>query len=229
MSTFLEMRTMLQALGYGTDSATVQGLFINEAVRRISRRRAWSWMRSSATVVLTPGQIEYTWANLGISPAPRRLESARLIETAATPPGVWPLKWLSPQGFNDRRGAPATTWPASERELPSYWSRPTSAGIAVWWPPDLAYTLQLNYFATATALVADGDAPPGPPDYHDVYVYEAAWLMASRQRDQVMLTEMRAERDAVLAQLEAEESVAQMHDYERIGGKEIWTGMERRF
>jgi hypothetical protein len=112
--------------------------------------------------------------------------------------------------------------------MPTWWTRIANTGVAVWWPPDLGYTFQLNY--TAPAAVLTGAVEPAMPrDYQDVIVYEAAYLMAVRQRDQVAITEMRAERDAVLAGLEAEDSLAQLKDSEKVGGSEIWTGMERRF
>lgn len=227
---FAELKTALQALGYGTDSDTVQGLFINEAYRRIARRRAWSWLRSSATAAMVAGKIEYPWADFGLgTDPPRRLESARIIDAAVNPPDVLPLRWLDPPVFTNIRGSLSTTWPTSERDTPEFWTRADSnSGIAVWPPPVAAHMLHLNYIAPVSVL-AGTDAPAMPRDYHDAIVYEAAWLMASRQRDQLMMNEMRAERDAVLAELVAEESVAQTNDYERVGGKEIWLGLERRF
>lgn len=228
--TFAELKTQLQALGYGTDSDTVQGLVINAAYRKIARSKPWWWLRTEATVQLTPGQIDYTWTSLGISSnPPRRLESARLIDTTVSPATVLPLKWITPQQFNDFRGALATTWPASERETPQWWTRlgGSSPGISVWAPPDLAYTFHLNYTGPAAVLSGAGE-PAMPRDYHDVIVWEAAYAMAVRQRDAVMIAEARSERDQILHEMRAEDNAAQLRDYERVGGKEIWTDLDRR-
>ena len=56
----------------------------------------------------------------------------------------------------------------------------------------------------ATFMGAGTDTFAMPSDYHDVVVYEAAWMQAVRQRDQVAITEFRAERDAVLAEMTAD-------------------------
>lgn len=234
--TFAELKTMLQALGYGTDSDIAQGLFINEAYRRVARRRAWSWLRAGAVAAMIPGVMEYDWTSFTYQPGgpgsgslaaapPRRLESARLIDVTVNPSEVLPLRWLEPAAFNDARGSTSTSWGASEREVPTYWTRPSGAGVAIWRPPDLAYGLHINFIAPASTL-SGVQVPLMPSDYHDVLVYEAAYLMATRQRDQIAMNEFRAERDAVLAQLEAEDSVAQSRDYERIGGKDIWRSLE---
>lgn len=228
--TFEELKAMFRGLGgYGSDDDSVHDLFINEAYRRICRRRAWSWLRSTATATMTPGVIEYTWANFGIAAdPPRRLHGARLVDSTVSPPEILPLTWMEPEQFRDARGDTTTTWPPSDREEPVWWTRIAGTGVAVWWPPDLAYKLVLSYTAPAETLSA-GVTPRMPRDYHDAIPYEAAYQMAARQRDQIALTEFRAERDAILAQLEAEDSVGQTQSYEQIGGKEIWQSLERRY
>lgn len=221
---FAELKTLLRALGYGSADDTIQGLMVNEAYRRVGRRRAWSWLRAEASLVLTPGTSEYTWTDFGID-QPRRLESARLIDTNLFDEPQ-PLKWLEPQSYSNLRGDPSTVWTTVEWDEPEWWTRTGSTGIGLWYPPDSGYTLSLAFFENVPTLT-DGDTPVMPSDYHDVIVYEAAYWMAMRQRDQIAITEMRAERDSVLAQLEAEDSVAQLQTTEHMGGKEIWESMER--
>lgn len=224
--TFTEMKSMLQALGYGTDSDTQQGLLINSAYRRICNRRAWSWLRSNATTTLTPGTREYTWTDFGISSnPPRRLESLRIIDATVSPSDVIPLIFLDPQEFDKFAGYPTAVWPVSERDIPTYWTRRGNVGVALWSPPDLAYVAHLAYTAPAAVLSGVGE-PAMPRDFHDAIVYEAAHAMALRQRDTGAIQEMRAERDYWLTQLEAEDSVASQ-SRERVAGQDLWR--DRRY
>jgi len=217
VSTFAELKLQLQDLGYGTGDDAIQGRAINEAWRRIGRERAWSWLRTVETATTAIGLVEYSFAgNFGITTAamPRRLESLRLVENL-TPTELWPLAYVDPSSMSDVRGALTTPLTAELYEMPDRWTNAPD-GIVVWPPPDQSYELVLAYTRAVPALTAPTDTPIMPVDYHDAIVYEAAWLLASRQRDQVMMGEMRAERDAVLAGLRAEDSVQQSGSYERI-------------
>jgi len=227
MSTFAELKTQLQSLGYGTDGDTIQGIWINEAYRRVARRRSWSWLRATASKVLIPGTRSYTWSDFAISNAPRRLESLRLVDTTVFPVEVWSLDYLDPKQMDDIQGNLAAAVATSERELPRWWTRVANTGISLWAPPDLAYTAYLAYSASVTPLSAGGDTPIFNRDYHDVLVYEAAYQAAERQRDTVALEQFRAERDLVLSEMEADDSVAQLQSYEKIDGPD-WNAMNWR-
>lgn len=172
-STLAQLRTKVQNLGYGTDTATQQTAFINHHYRRIAGMRRWPWLQvTRATGPPTVAGTE-TYTLTGTLTDLLHVEAIRLEFGT----DFYNLKYKPIQAFRDS----AHTY--RDQGTPQYWTK-TNAGTVAFWPvPDKAYTMKVDYIKRPTALSADGDVHIMDENYEDALVFGCVADLCIRERD----------------------------------------------
>ena len=167
-----QIRTAIQALGYGTDTVAQQNLFINTTYHEVYAGDRWPFLEKQANAYfLTLGNGVFDYVGAGTTDL-IEFDSVRLA------PGIGCLENIEPQDMRDLE----TSSSATELGQPAKWSQ--IAGMLHVWPaPDQAYQLYIDYIYAPPDLVADADTPVIPVEFHDVLVYGAAKMIALRERD----------------------------------------------
>lgn len=172
-ATLAILRTRLQQLGYGTDTATAQTSMINAAYRRLIGMRRWWFLEvvNNQALTCTAGTQSYD-IDATVTDF-LHIDGVRL-EFSTT--YLDPLKYLQPTAFFelahlDRANAE-----------PQYWTR-VNDKLYLHPRPDKAYTIDLDYVKDPSALSADADKPVIPAAYRDILVWDAVRMIAFRERD----------------------------------------------
>ena len=165
-----EIKTAIQALGYGTDTAAVQLIGIQDTHRRVHGLRRWPWMDSSAVNGTVAANSELVVFNAADA---LHIDSARLVSTTL---GHRDLSYVEPEELDrllheDRDSAVPQLWSARRTTLKVY-PRATAA-----------CEIDVNYAKSPALLTVDTDVPPMPETYHDIYVWGGASFVAARERD----------------------------------------------
>jgi hypothetical protein len=174
-----QLQTAVQALGYGSDTATQQAYFLNAVYREVCSSDRWPFLESQNLV-----QTMSIGSNTIAIPTDLNGDPIEFIDA---------VRW----GI----GAPSATnsmydtdnvEPQVMRSLEVNWNGQTGtpekwsliAGVIHVWPwPDQVYTLYIDYTEGPADLVSSTDTPVIPARWHDVLVFGAAKYMAQRERD----------------------------------------------
>lgn len=170
-----ELKTFIQGLGYGTDTATQQGDFLLRALQELEGRRDWKWMEdftlAAATLSVGNHSLAYP-SNV------REVISVMLAEPGTTTDYHQPLlrltwdQWAQ-YDHTDRVNG-----------VPRYF---TTSGVTIFvYPrPDKAYPASLETIRTTptTSFDADGESPPFDDRFHIILAWRAAQWLALRERD----------------------------------------------
>lgn len=165
-----ELRTRLQALGYGTDTATQQNAALNAAQRLIIGLRRWQFQESTITRSLLANvnvldlSSETTFSDID---AVTILDGTDRLEVTPEDDQTFRHRQWEYQGSTG---------------TPIYWSR---YGDTIKLEPktDKAYTVELDVLLLAADMSADANRTLVPARYADVIVWGAIQWMAIRQRD----------------------------------------------
>lgn len=169
--TLAELRTALQALGYGTDTDAQQMIFLNAAYREVTSGDRWPFLeKQDFSLVTTAGTPRYS---IGTLTDFAQIDAVRLSDTFAS----YNMENVPPQTMRDLETQDGVTW-----DTPIKWSIIAEL-IHLWPTPDRQYSILIDYIYKPPDLVADGDIPAIPSQYHDVLVFGAAKYMAQRSRD----------------------------------------------
>lgn len=168
--TLAQLRTALQAKGYGTDSATAQTELINSVYRRLAGRRRWKWTEAQNTSIVTvAGTSAYALTGITDFLHP----DAVRIEVGTE---YLPMEYMDYEELRDRQHADR------DRGVPEFWT--IGRGQLLLWPtPERVYTVTVDYTKDPPDLSADGDTPIFPATYHDILVWGAIKEISFRQRD----------------------------------------------
>jgi hypothetical protein len=193
--TLAQLRTSLQAKGYGTDSATAQTEMINSVYRRLAGKRRWPWMEAQATTATIAGTTNYSVAAITdwLHPDAVRIEISTEYPV---------LQYVDPQELRSLAHSDRA------RGVPQYWTY-ARGQLHVWPAPDRAYTLTIDYTKDPPDLTADADTPVFAATYHDVLVWAAAKEITFRQRDWGAYQYAKQEYDERLAEMERAYGVRQ--------------------
>lgn len=164
------LRTQLQTMGYGTDTATQQTAALNDAYRQVCGNRRWTWLEGRVNAAaLTAGTSNYS---LGSITDLLSVDAIRLTFGSDNYElSHKPTQELRELVHNDRATG-----------VPRFWTR--HIGEVVYWPiPDRAYVPVIDYIKDPADLAADGDTPIFPATFHDILVWGAVKNAAFRQRD----------------------------------------------
>jgi hypothetical protein len=138
----------------------------------------WNFLRGEFSQALSPNIMSYTPAALGIPSFGRWIPAT---------PEYQPMS-IYPAGAQDQecelRYIDYSSWRATynrgvhDAMKPTYWSIAPDRSFLVGPKPDQAYVVRGEYQRGAQTLVADGDVPIMPDEYHDAIVWRAAVLLA---------------------------------------------------
>lgn len=165
-----EIRTAVQAHGYGSDTASQQNGFINAAGREITGERRWWWREAqNNSLTMTAGTATLSTASIADL---LDIDAVRLTYGSE----YYDLDYAAPQDLRTQVHL------ARDPGIPQFWSF-VNGGLLFWPYPDRAYTVSIDYLKDWTDLSADGDEPAFPAIYHDVLVQHAVGELARRERD----------------------------------------------
>lgn len=198
--TFAQLKAAVQDEGYGTDTATQQGNFINAEYKQLAGKRRWKWLEAvDSTTTTLQGTANYT-----PSIAYRTLDAVRIVDALGTP------AYLEPMNEQDLLDLLRRDTGSGIFGTPRYWT--LYAGQIYLWPiPDNVYRLTLYYIRNVTTMVADGDTHLVPEEYDGILVWGAVARMAMRQRDWLSRTFALQERDPIITAMSAEDGLWQRH------------------
>jgi hypothetical protein len=164
-----EIKTSVQALGYGTDTDTAQNEAINSTIRRIEGFKRWPWQEVESTAI-TLAIAAKTLA--GVPADLLHVDAVRLVNGTTKYEPIF----RSPQEV--RRLLHNDT----DNGTPRYWTK-YAGSIYIYPRGDAAYTGTLDYIKDPTDLTADGSSPILPATYHDCVKWGVVAQLAFRERD----------------------------------------------
>lgn len=164
-----DIKTLLQAAGYATDTDTAQNAAIDAAFREVAGSRNWGWLQATATPTLTVGSNVLTALPTDLAmPTEVRIEfGTDFIE---------PLKFLDYDELNDK------IHKYRENDVPVQWSWYNNT-IYIWPRPDKAYTVTLDYYSIPVGPTGDSWVPPFDSDFHQILAWGALRWLSFRERD----------------------------------------------
>jgi hypothetical protein len=169
-----EVKTLVQAEGYDTDTSPQQTLMVRQVLRALYGLRRWKFLETEslafAATVANNGIVDISSLGRAL-----KLDSVRLAEGSdyRGDPDINPV---TPNTIRDER------WRDRSPGVPEHWAR--IADQLYFWPiPDQTYNLSVVYHALTTLPSADGDTIAWPEDHLDVVVYGVIMRLARRQRD----------------------------------------------
>jgi hypothetical protein len=172
--TLANVKTSLQARGYGTDTTAQQTEFAKTILRRIYGERRWRFLHKiNSTVVIATSASTASLAAITDRQG-GKLEGVRLVPTTGDTLELEDLPWEELRALD----AADTT-----NAAPLYYARQDNDTIQFWPRADKGYTVAVDYISLPTLPNADGDTIVFPDEHQDVIVDGIAVLIASRQRD----------------------------------------------
>lgn len=196
----LDLRTIIQTAGHGTDTASVaaQNSALQQAFYEVWTRRAWTWRRATAAPVAVVGNQALTTAAITDLAYPVKL---RISESGIF---LGDVEAIRPEVIEDYLAHDTGTGP------PTYWSW-SNQQVIVYPRPDKVYTVSMVYIKqpAKTLFDDDTDSIPFPEQYHPVLAWVALRILGFRQRDPTQYNIAKAEAEAFLTQMEREDSRAE--------------------
>lgn len=195
--TLAQLQAAIQAKGYGTDTAALQLIFLNETYRKVHSKERWPFLEAQdSTLVTVVGTPAYTlpmvnWRNLDAV----RIQIASIQQYNN-------LRYKGIQEFRDLEHIDR------DNTTPAYWT--FYANQLHFYPrPDAIYTVVIDYINEPADLAAPTDVPVLPLPYHDLLVWGAVKSMAMRERDWVGTQIADQEYETLLRRFEEEYLVRQ--------------------
>jgi len=197
-----EIRSELQALGYGPDTEDEQTILINAVYRDVTGERRWPWLQRTVDILIDrdTSQVDLAFS----APDAREIDAVYVVGHSS--PAFVP--------YGDFVALTAAR-PAAHG-VPTAWSLSRPWLLELHPTPDRAYRLRVAYIAIVTPLRNDFDVPVIPEQHHDVLVYGAAAKMGIRERDTDQSQLMSAAYERALARLRAASNVVQRQNSEQV-------------
>lgn len=212
-----QIRTAIQARGYGTDTATQQTAMVNAVYREIAGQHRWPWLEAqSSTLTTTIGDPDY--ATTGISADLMYIDAVRLTRGTT----YLPLEYIAPQDFRDLEHVDR------DNGEPIYWTY-MNYNLRLWPRPDQVYTVTVDYLFRPTDLSADSDQPLFDATYHDVLVWGAIRDLAFRERDWSAKNFADAEYSARFGKMERAYGMKQRQNSSHVQGSKFWDSVGRTY
>lgn len=173
--TLANLKSAVQAHGYGADTTAQQTTFAQTALRRLYGQRRWRFLRkTNSTLTIAASASTVSLATI-TDRQTGKLEAVRLLPVVAG--DTLTLEELPWEELRELDAADITTG------RPQYYARQDDSTIQVWPRSDAAYTVQVDYISLPTLPAADGDTITWPDEYQDVLVWAIIRALAYRQRD----------------------------------------------
>lgn len=183
--------------------------FINEAWMMIQRKRPdWKWMRRSMSFPTVAGQAAYTLAEIeatgtGFSDFGNwDLALFRNYTTAIGTNDEYRMDWMPYNVWRDTYQIGATR---NTQTRPLQFTVTPDLGIGLGCTPIAGYTITGDYYKVATEMVADGDTPGLPEQFHMAIVYRAMMLYGVSEAKPEIYDDGKAAFDDVMAQIERQQ------------------------
>lgn len=201
----VEIRTAIQARGFGSDSAAVtwQNEAINSYYRRILGLRRWRWLP------ITASAITFTTTNEGEIALPANTQFVDDLELTGTDEA--PLDYADPAEVQKLRAQ----YP-NETGTPEQWTE-YHGTILVYPRPSRDFTARVIGALSPARLDDDADEPLIPEEYQDLLVYGPIMDLAMRQRDGNLFQMARGEYNDVLGRMIASSGVRQRGESSHVG------------
>lgn len=204
-------RLALQALGYGTDTASAQNEAIESVVRRVLGMRRWPWNDSTPATINTVSGT----AALDAS-ATEKYDSLRIAQGTT----YLDLEYEEPEAFLDEQHTDRTNG------IPTHWTV-VGAELRLRPTPDGVYAVSVRRQKTLSEYtISDVAELPGPPEHHDVYVWGAAVIMAVRGRDLQLATYFDGQFSARLREWIGAGGVRQRQDASTVNSSGFYESLE---
>lgn len=165
-----QIRTSLQAKGYGTDTAGAQLEAITSVYRELLTSRRWKFSDTEIVGAVTVAGV--ATVDLGAFPTALSIDAVR-IEFGTE---YEELDWVEPQVLHDLRHGDRT------RDTPYCWSQ-YGSNLEFYPIPDKAYAITVNVQKSPTMPTVDASVLVIPSTYMDVIVWGAIGEMTFRERD----------------------------------------------
>lgn len=214
--TVAEVKSIVQAHGYDTDTSPEQTTLLREVLRRFYGMRRWKFLLQESTLfdatIANTGIVDLSTLGRGI-----QIESVRIGQGTdfndMDPVDRDRMEYLRHQ---DPTAGP-----------PSLWSRYNDS-VVVYPVPDGTYDLTVVYQALSMLPSADGDSIVWPETHLDVIVYAIILRLAWRQRDWSGLDRARAEFGLAFNEMAADEGMDQRQAATHVKKWVGWTYMDGR-
>lgn len=192
-----DIRDAAQALGYGSDTAAQQTIFINDCYREITSKLRWPFLEKQDSTLVTV-------AGTGIYSLPmsdwRNLDAVRLQQT--TSQIYVNTQYMQPQDFRDLEHTDRFTGT-------SYRWTQLDQKLHLFPIPDDVYTIVIDYIFEPPDLVNDGDVPVLPTPYHDILVWGCVESAAYRSRDWIGRQFAQSKKEQKIQRMEEEYLIRQ--------------------
>jgi hypothetical protein len=199
-----DIRSCIQAKGYGTDTVAAQNSMINSVYRRIIGMYRWPFLEltDNSTIVCVAGQ---TKCNIGVIQDLLHIDAVR-VEYGTE---YYDLEYAPFQGFRDLEHLDRAVG------VPRYWTAGDNE-LRLWPAPDRAYTVKIDYIIDPADLVGDTDVPVIPPAYRDVLCWGAIAELTFRERDVEGYNIAKQEYLSIIDNMKAEYGVKQRQSSEQV-------------
>lgn len=166
-----QLRTQIQHLGYGSDTAPeVQNTMLNMIYRRVLGMRRWWFLQGSDQSITTEsGTRRYTLDDIGDL---LHIDAVRIESSGRQ----WDISYLDPQALHDVYHTYRTVGE------PQYWTR-VGSDLIFHPTPNGAYSVTIDYIKDAAKMSDDDDTPVIPEAYQDILVWGAVRELCFRERD----------------------------------------------
>lgn len=216
--TLANLKTAVQAHGYGADTTTQQTEFARGALRRLYGRRRWRFLRkTNSTVTIALGASTCSLATITDRQA-GKLEGVRLV------PATGDTLELDELGWEDLRVLDARDQGNDE---PLYYARQDNDTLQFWPRADKPYTVAIDYFSLPALPVSDTDTVVWPDEHQDVLVWAIVRALAFRQRDWFSTPTADSEYVQRLDEMEQAETLNSAQSPSRMGHWEGWDRVAR--
>jgi hypothetical protein len=206
-----DLKTALQALGYGSDTDTQQNEAINAAIRRLVGMKRWPWQvtdTTSATISLGASSVSNLPADLLHIDAVRVLYNNEYYE----------MEWQPHQEVRKWGSATRNTG----RGMPEIWCWTSPAVLLIAPTADQAYATHIEYIKTLAIPTSDSTEIPIPDTYEDIVIWLAAMHIAFRERDWNAYNAAKQHADTGIAEMTASEGIKQRQNSTHIVKSGVW-------
>jgi hypothetical protein len=208
-----ELKSIIQAEGYDTDTNAVQTTMIRDVLRRLYGMRRWKFLATESSAfsatVANQGIVDFSTLGRGL-----QLDSVRIAYSPTDPQDLDPQDLEAVLDNRHLDPAPGA---------PQLWAKQGDK-VVVWPIPDQSYTLKLLWYGLTTLPTADGDSILWPETHLDVIVYGVVQRLARRQRDWTGYDRAKIDFTEALMEQFRDESVDQRQVADHV---KSWDGWNR--
>lgn len=189
-----QLQTWIQAMGFSTDTDTIQEDFLLRALQELEGRRDWRWLEDFT--LDTGGTL-----TIGNNTLAFPTNTKRILQVLLREPGV--ADYHEPLLHIRTGDWAALTHTDRDNGVPRYW---TTIGSTIYFHPrpDKAYPVSLHRVlqTATTSFDADGESPPFDERFHIILGWRVVQWLATRQRQFDLADRAKGEYEAIAREME---------------------------